>query len=110
MNYHLLEYSELKQEAKARRIKFYYVKRKAELIQLLSMKELPEQYIVEKLRISQLKEMAKAKNYPQVYAMSRQMLVELLYPHLYRKAGSQQQDKNHDGTQKHNAPKEHHAE
>ena len=41
MNYHALEYSELKQEAKERRIKFYYIMKKAQLITLLSMDSLP---------------------------------------------------------------------
>jgi hypothetical protein len=90
MNYHLLEYSELKQEAKQRRIKMYYTMRKALLIQLLSMKELPEQYIVEKKRIGELKIEARARGIPQAYMLPRQTLVELLYPHLYRKTSSQE--------------------
>ena len=90
MNYHLLEYSELKQEAKQRRIKMYYTMRKALLIQLLSMKELPEQYIVEKKRIGELKMEARARGIPQAYMLPRQTLVELLYPHLYRKTSSQE--------------------
>ena len=110
MNYHLLEYSELKQEAKQRRIKMYYTMRKALLIQLLSMKELPEQYIVEKKRIGELKVEARARGIPGAYLLNRQALVEMLYPHLYRKSSSQEQYKNHNSTKEHDYPKKHHAE
>jgi len=110
MNYHLLEYPELKQEAKKRRIKMYYVMRKAQLIELLSMKTLPEKYIVEKKLVSELKAEARARKFPQVYTLTRGNLLELLYPHLYGKPGFQEQDKNNDGTQKHNHPKHHYPE
>jgi hypothetical protein len=85
MNYHMMEYCELKQEAKAKRIKMYYVMRKAQLIELLCMKTLPEKYRVEKMRIGELKEQARARGFLAVYKLCRQQLVELLYPHLCRK-------------------------
>jgi hypothetical protein len=80
MNYHVLEISELKQEAKLRNIKFYYVMKKALLIQLLSMPTLPDKYIIEKKTIIELRNEAKKKSIPGIYKLNRQMLVELLYP------------------------------
>ena len=101
MNYHILEVSELKQEARQRRIKLYYVMKKAQLIQLLCMPELPQKYIIEKKTILQLREEAKKRNFPCIYKMNRHMLVELLYP------TSEENDKNNDSTKKHNNPKSH---
>jgi len=106
MNYHLLEYSELKQEAKDRRIKKYYVMRKAELVYLLSMKQLPEKYIVEKKTIGELKSEARARGLPQIYLLHRQALVDLLYPHL-RKADTEKKNEYHNCTEKHDNPKSH---
>ena len=104
MNYHLLEYSELKQAAKERRIKMYYVMRKAMLIQLLSMAELPEKYIVEKKRIGELKAEARARGISGVYLLHRQALVDLLYPHLNGKTCLEKKNQDDNRTKKHNNP------
>jgi hypothetical protein len=109
MNYHLLEYSELKQEAKERRIKLYYVMRKAKLIELLSMKDLPEIYIVEKKRIGELRAEARARGMIGIYMLNRAALLELLYPHLYGKTSTQHKNQNHNNTDKHNPPKSHNS-
>ncbi len=100
-----MEYCELKQEAKEMRIKLYYVMRKAQLIELLSMKPLPEKYIVEKKRIGELREEARARGFLSIYKLNRSALVELLYPHLYGKTSSENQNKNHYNTHKHDTPK-----
>jgi hypothetical protein len=110
MNYHALEYCELKQEAKERRIKMYYVMRKAQLIQLLSMKELPEKYIIEKKVIGQLRSEARARGFVCTSRLNRSALLELLYPHLYGKAGLEYKYKNHNNTDKHDTPKQYYAE
>ena len=110
MNYHALEYCELKQEAKERRIKLYYVMRKAQLIQLLSMKELPEKYIIEKKVIGQLRSEARARGFVSVSRLNRSALLELLYPHLYGKTSSEYKYKNYNNTDKHNTPKQYYAE
>ena len=102
MDYHLMEYCELKQEARERRIKMYYVMRKCQLIYLLSMKELPEKYIVEKKTIKQLREEARARKIPQVYLLHRQALVDALYPHLGNTR--EKNDQNHDCAKKHDNP------
>jgi hypothetical protein len=101
MNYHALEYSELKQEAKERRIKFYYVMKKAQLISLLSMDPLPIKYVIEKKRIGELRDEARARGFPSVYRLNRSALVDLLYP-------SPKYDyKDQHDTDKHNPPKNH---
>jgi len=107
MNYHVLEYSELKQEAKERHIKFYYVMRKAKLIELLSMPTLPEKYIVEKKKIGDLRQEARARGFLCIYKLNRAQLVELLYPHLNVQTSSKYQNKNHDDADKHDPPKDH---
>jgi hypothetical protein len=107
MNYHAMEYCELKQEAKERRIKLYYVMRKAQLIQILSTNPLPEKYIVEKKRIQELRDEARARGFLSVYRLNRLQLVELLYPHLCGKSSTEYQNKDHDNTNKHNTPKNH---
>lgn len=101
MNYHALEYSELKQEAKERRIKFYYVMKKAQLISLLSMDPLPIRYVVEKKRIGELREEARARGFPSVYRLNRSALVDLLYP------GPKNDNKNQYDADEHNSPKKH---
>jgi len=109
MNYHTMEYCELKQEAKEKRIKLYYTMRKALLIQLLSMDKLPEKYIVEKKRIEELRQEARARGFLSVYRLNRSALVELLYPHLYGKSSSENYYKHQNDTDKHDTPKHHNA-
>ena len=104
-----MEYCELKQEAKERRIKLYYIMRKAQLIQILSTNPLPEKYIVEKKRIQELREEARARGFLSVYKLNRSELVDLLYPHLSRKPSTDYHDKNQNDTDKHNTPKNHYT-
>jgi hypothetical protein len=71
---------ELKQLAKQRRIKQYYILKRAQLIQLLNMDTLPQSFIVEKMTISQLREEAKRKGIRGFWTLRREQLVELLFP------------------------------
>ena len=71
---------ELKKVAQTRSIKMYYTKKRAELIQLLSMKELPVSFVIEKLTIVELRDEAKAKGMRGFWKLSREQLVQLLYP------------------------------
>ncbi len=71
---------ELKQLAKTRRIKMYYTKKRIELIRLLSMNDLPDAYKIEKLTIVQLREKATEKGLRGFWKLSREELVNLLYP------------------------------
>jgi hypothetical protein len=71
---------ELKQLAKQRRIKQYYILKRAQLIQLLTMPELPRSFIIEKMTIAQLREDARRKGVRGFWTLRREQLVELLFP------------------------------
>ena len=71
---------ELKQLAKQRRIKQYYILKRAQLIQLLTLPELPKSFIIEKMTIAQLREEAKRKGVRGFWSLCREQLVGLLYP------------------------------
>lgn len=71
---------ELKQLAKARRIKQYYILKRAQLIQLLDMPELPKSFIIEKMTIAQLRDEAKRKGVRGFWGLRREQLVGLLFP------------------------------
>jgi len=71
---------ELKQLAKQRRIKQYYTLKKAQIIQILSMSELPRSFIIEKMTIGELREEAKRKGLRGFWTLRREKLVELLFP------------------------------
>ena len=63
MDLHSLSLQELKKVARDHKpkIKHYYVKSRLELIQLLSLKELPQEYIIEKMTIEELRVEAKTR-------------------------------------------------
>ena len=65
---------------KQRRIKQYYILKRAQLIQLLSMAELPKSFIIEKMTISELREEAKRKGLRGFWTLRREQLVQLLFP------------------------------
>jgi hypothetical protein len=71
---------ELKQLAKQRRIKQYYILKRAQLIQLLNMNELPQSLIIEKMTVGQLREEARRKGVRGFWTLRREQLVELLFP------------------------------
>lgn len=71
---------ELKQLAKQRHIKQYYILKRAQLLQLLTMNELPRSFIVEKMTIGELREEAKRKGLRGFWTLRREQLVQLLFP------------------------------
>lgn len=83
---------ELKQHAKDRRIKQYYVMKRLQLIQLLSMNELPMSYKLEKKTIHELREEAKAKGLRGFWNLHRENLLALLYPPQQEHEDTQQQE------------------
>lgn len=92
---------ELKKLAKEHtpKIKQYYIKSRVELIQILSMKELPESFRIEKLTIADLRKEAKARNLGvNIWNMRKKDLLDLLYP------STQKQNKDDENSQKHNDP------
>jgi hypothetical protein len=104
---------ELKQAAKARRIKQYYIMKRPELIQLLSMNTLPESYRIEKMTIHSLRESAREKGIRGVWALPRKSLVELLFPDYHRgdvhEAAADKDEKNKGNADKHDDPQKHDA-
>ena len=71
---------DLKQLAKGRRIKQYYIMKRHQLIQILSLPELPESLRREKLTIVELREEAKCKGVRGFWNLNRESLLNLLYP------------------------------
>ena len=101
MDYAKMCLAELKSAAKVHRppIKYYYVKSRKELIEILSMPQLPDTMIKEKLRIQDLRAQAKARNIPNIWRMRRVELISLLYP------DPKEDNQNDDDAQEHNTPK-----
>lgn len=101
--YETMSLSELKLAAKDHRpkIKHYYIKSKAELIELLSMDddEFPEIMRLEKITIHELRDEARQRGYINIWNLRRAELIELLYP------STKQNDENDDSGKKHNNPK-----
>ena len=71
---------ELKQLAKGRRIKQYYIMKRHQLIHILALPELPESFRREKLTIHELREEAKRKGIRGFWSLHREDLLNLLYP------------------------------
>lgn len=104
MDYSTLSLIELKKHAKTRHIKQYYIMKRRQLIELLSMKELPQSLIVEKMTIHQLREKAKERNIRGFWNLRREQLVDLLFP---QNNPTDQNEKNQGNTDKHNDPQKH---
>ena len=71
---------DLKQLAKGRRIKQYYIMKRHQLIQILSLPELPESFRREKLTIQELRDEAKRKGIRGFWSLHREDLLNLLHP------------------------------
>ena len=71
---------DLKQLAKGRRIKQYYIMKRHQLIQILSLPELPESFRREKLTIQELRDEAKRKGIRGFWGLHREDLLNLLHP------------------------------
>ena len=100
MDVRTLSLVELKHLAKIHNppIKYYYIKSRVELIQILTS-EFTDEMKVEKLTIHQLRKEAREKGHLNVWKMRRPQLVDLLYP------SPKENEKNDDHTQEHNDPK-----
>ncbi len=88
MDYTQMSLVELRQCAKERKIKQYYIMKRLQLIQLLSMPELPMSFKIEKMTIHELRDEAKRKGIRGFWSLHRDELVELLY------GASQQENEN----------------
>jgi hypothetical protein len=80
-NFHELSLLELKQYVKQHniKIKHYYIMKRADLAELLSMAELPEEIRMDKITIVQLREMAKERGVRGIWALNREALMNLLF-------------------------------
>lgn len=101
MDYHTMSLADLKLAARDHipKIKRYYIKSRRELIELLSMPVLPQKYIIEKKKITELRQEAKARGFGDIWKFKRAELVDLLYP------GTEQNNKNDNHTDEHDDPK-----
>lgn len=109
MDYSLLTLVDLKQEAKKRKIKQYYIMKRVQLIQLLSMPELPVELKIEKMTIHELRDEARRRGLRGFWALRRDRLVELLFPENVDKATTDKNQKNHGKADKHDNPEKHDA-
>ena len=102
-DYHSMCLADLKQAAKNHepKIKQYYIKSRAELIQILTMSEFTQDMIVAKKTLAELRKEAQERKLPGIWKLRRAELVELLYP---SDSGSEQNNKNHNGGKEHNDP------
>lgn len=91
---------ELKQAAKnhSPKIKQYYIKSRAELIQILTMNEFTQDMIVAKKSLAELRKEAQHRQIPGLWKLRRSELVELLYP------STKQDNQNDNSGKKHNNP------
>jgi hypothetical protein len=107
--YSELSLVELKQIAKQRRIKQYYIMKRLQLIQLLTMTELPIALKIEKMTIHQLREEARRKGLRGYWSLRRDQLVKLLFPEDVDQTTPDKNEKNHCKTEKHDTPQKHNA-
>lgn len=90
---------DLKQVAKNHtpKIKQYYIKTRAELIQILT-NEFTADMIVAKKTLAELRKEAQDRKFSGIWKMRRSELVQLLYP------GPKQNNENHQSRKEHNNP------
>lgn len=101
-----LSLPELKQIARTRHIKQYYILKRAELIQLLTLAELPASYRIEKMTIHELRDEAKKRNLRGFWGLRRERLVGLLFPEV-QDTTTKQNEEDERETQEHHDPEEH---
>jgi hypothetical protein len=104
-----LSLMQLKKMAKGRRIKKYYILPKAELVMLLGMTELPKKYVIEKMTIMELRELAKERGLRGFWGLSKDDLSRALFPKdedAVENAPTHQKEKDNGETSKHHQPQE----
>jgi len=70
---------ELKKLAKTKKIKQYYIMKRAELIELLMMEELPLKLRLQKMTISEMRAIAKQRGMRGFWSLSKDQLCERLF-------------------------------
>ena len=89
--------------------------KRAQLIELLSMKQLPQHFAIEKMTIHELREEAKRKGLRGFWGLPRALLVELLFPTNQEdgevgKAAPNKNQEDQGETNKHHEPQQHDSE
>lgn len=109
IDYHSMSLIDLKQAAKNHtpKIKQYYIKSRAELIQILTMNEFTPDMIIAKKTIAELRKEAQEKKLPGIWKLRRAELVELLYP---SSPSSKKDDKNDNNGKEHSHPEKSESE
>ena len=114
IKYHEMSSVELKQELRKRGVKQYYTKKRREMIELLCMKTLPQEYVIEKMTIHELRDEAKRRGLRGFWTLRRDALVDLLFPEdkhrNVHKTASHEDQKNDGHANKHNTPEQHGAQ
>ena len=102
MDYHTMSLVELKQAARDHKpsIKYYYVKSRLELIQILTMKQLPQSFILEKKTLATLRKEALEKGHTNIWKLKKGELMELLYPRAHENNQNNDHTKEHDNPEK----------
>ena len=110
-DYHSMSLIDLKQAAKNHtpKIKQYYIKSRAELIQILTMNEFTQDMLVAKKTIAELRKEAQEKKLPGIWKLRRSELVELLYPSSLDPS-PKKDDKNNNNRKEHNDPQKSESE
>ena len=80
-------------------IKHYYVLKRIDLIRILTMKEIPQEYIVEKKTIADLRKEAQDRGHKNIWKLKKAELTELLYP------STNKNHKDNDHAKEHDDPK-----
>ncbi len=104
VTYSDMSLADLKKEAKKLRVKKYYIMSKAQLLELLAMKEIPFKFRLEKMTISELRAIATERKMRGFWDLSKEELKNKLFP-----TGEDEQ-KNHGETSKHEDPQNEHPE
>lgn len=101
-NYHELSLIELKHIAKNHtpKIKQYYIKSRAELIQLLTMKTFTQEMVNQKKTLAELRKEAQERKLPGIWKLRRAELLEVLYP------STKQDNQNNNDGKTHNEPED----
>jgi len=79
MNIESMSLIELKQLAKTKKIKQYYIMKRTDLIEILTMKELPFKYRLEKMTITEMRMLAKERGMRGFWSLSKSQLSEKLF-------------------------------
>lgn len=81
-------------------IKQYYIKSRLELIKILSMKELPESFLLEKKTIAELRKESIERGHKNIWKLKKSELMELLYPRTHQDNQDDNHAKKHDDPEK----------